>query len=147
MSFIRNVLQPVGETPELDIVLNQDAIVKDGNPPGLQQKPVRIEARSPEENVVALPLTRWTADVHQRRILTVNRRCLAIRIGVVVIGIKHLDLIETHQINAAIASSLPFALCRKGSGPLDMKLHISKRAASVDVAASLGRFRVSVDYS
>src|SRR5207247_11057176 len=147
MRFIGNVPEPAREAPGLEIVRKQDGMVKDRNPPGLQQKPVRIESRSPEKNVVGFPLTRRTADVHQRGILAVNRRGLTIWIGVVLVGIKHLNFIQPHQINTAIASPLPFALYRKRSGPLHVKLDISKRAASIDISTSFGRFRVSVDYS
>src|SRR5688572_29042129 len=122
------MLQPVCWPPQLDIVLNQNAVVQECDPRRLEQPATSVETRTPENDVVALPLAGRTADIDQWRILAVNGSSLPVGIGLVFIGVEYLNLILSHQENAAIATPLALAHGRHGRRPFHMQLNIAESA-------------------
>ena len=58
---------------ELDAVLHEDAVVKDGDAGGAEELAAGIEARAVEDDVIPLPLAWRTCGVHERWILAVQR--------------------------------------------------------------------------
>src|SRR6267143_1339032 len=103
-----------------------------------------------EDDVVRLPLAWRPRGIDERGILAVDRACLAVGIGVVLIGIEHLELVYPHQEDAAVAALLPFALHGGRRGPLDVQLHVAEAAGRdehagaglyLDVAIPHGPFR------
>src|SRR5262249_20723979 len=83
-----------------------------------------FETRPFEDDVIGLPFTRLSRRVHQWGPLSVNRRCLAIGVRLVVIGVEHLDLVTAHDQNAAISAPLAISGDFHGRRPLDVKLDI-----------------------
>src|SRR5437588_11791296 len=114
-----------GRAREFDAVLCQDAVVKFWDASGAQQLSILIEARPVENNVVRLPLARRARGVNQRRILAVNRSRLAICIRFVFVRIQDLNLIDTHQKDATVATLLTLAFGRSGFCELDVQLAIT----------------------
>ncbi len=78
------------------MVLNEDAVVQGCDERGLEQLAVFVKPRPVEDDVVGLPLARRTAGVDPGRVLPVDRRGLAVRVGLTFVGIKDLDFIEAH---------------------------------------------------
>ena len=72
-----------GGPHDFDVVLDQHAILQDGDRCRLQQLAGVIEAWGVIDNVVSLPLARRAARVDQRGVLLVNRAGLAVVIGLV----------------------------------------------------------------
>src|SRR5882672_1435859 len=92
-----------------------------------------------EDDVVRLPLAWRPRGIDERGILAVDRACLAVGIGVVLIGIEHLELVYPHQEDAAVAALLPFALHDGWRGPLDVQLYVAE-AARRDEHAGAGLY-------
>ena len=67
----------------LDVILREHAVVEDGEIRALEQLAVAVEHRGVEHDVVGLPLARLAARVHERRVLLVDRRRLAVEVGLV----------------------------------------------------------------
>ena len=79
-----------------------------------------------EDDVVGLPLTRFSADVHQRRIMAVERAALAVGIGRVFVAVEDLDFIPAHQVDAAIAAPLTVSFDDRWLRPFDVHLTVAK---------------------
>src|SRR5439155_19986067 len=75
----------------------------------------RRESRSREDDVVALPGAGLARRVHERWILAVHRRGLAVGVRRVVVAVEHLNLELAEQEDAAVAASLtvPLHLARR----------------------------------
>src|SRR5438477_10327781 len=112
----------------LDVILNQDAVMNDGEVRRRHDLAIFIHSRSAKENVIALPLTRFAARVHQRDMLFVNACRLSIRVSAIVVRVEDLNLVVSLKKYAAVPSLLSFAFDFCGSAPLDVKLTITKRA-------------------
>ena len=67
MRFVRSPFEPTGGAGELNVVLNQHAVVKHGHPCRGAQLPVRLETGCGVNDVINLPFTRRTAGVDQGR--------------------------------------------------------------------------------
>ena len=100
-----------------------------------------------KDNVVDLPLARWAAGIHERRILPVDSCGLAVRVGLAVIRIKHLHLVEAHQEHAAISAILVFTARGIGRSPFEMQLAVPERVASVHVSGAGDDFEIPVSHS
>src|SRR5436853_7910194 len=74
--FVQRAFAVRGGAGELDVVLYQNAVVKNGRACGTRQLSCRVKTRTVKNNVVGLPFARRTRGVHQRRILAINRRGL-----------------------------------------------------------------------
>src|SRR5271169_3789720 len=57
--LVRRAFTMSGGAAKLDIVLDEDAIVKDGDACGTEQLARCVEARAVKDDVVGLPLPRW----------------------------------------------------------------------------------------
>src|SRR5215472_15187994 len=119
---------------QFDVILHQHAIEENRHSRGAKQLSLWIEARAVKNDIVGLPLARGTSRIDQRRILAVDGRGLAIRVGLVVIRIEHLNFVIAHQKDAAIAALLALASWRNRLGKLDVKLTIAEGFFRVDVA-------------
>ena len=75
---------------------------------GLQEYQFQVDTgvELAKDDVVDLPLTRLSRSVHQRWMLTVNRRRGAVRVGGIVVGVHDLNLVEAHEVDSAIAAGL-----------------------------------------
>lgn len=124
--FVRRPTSVCGRAGELDVVLHEDAVVKDGVARFAQELAVGIEARAVEDDVIPLPFARRARSVDLRWILTVDRGGLAIGVGSVVVGIENLNFVEALQKDAAVAALLAFAVRRRGLAKLDVQLAIAK---------------------
>src|SRR6266536_1178628 len=104
-----------------------------------------IKSRRRPDDVVKLPLSGWTRSIHQRRVLVVNRRGRAIRIGLVFVRIQHLEFVTVQsKKNAAVAPALALAPARCRRRPLNVKLAVSETLQCPDVAASRHAFHRAV---
>ena len=68
-------LTMAGGAGQRDMVLSQDAVMKDGEKGRRGRGPIGIKARPPEHDVVGLPLSGWAARVDQRRVLPIYGGC------------------------------------------------------------------------
>ena len=94
---------------DLNVILNEYAIVNDRHVAWRYYGSVLGKARSAKENVVALPLTRLAARVDHRDVLLVDARSLAVRVSAIVIGIEHLNFVPSLKKHSAISALLAFA--------------------------------------
>ena len=115
------LIQPVPPV-RLDVVLDEDAVVEDGERGLSRDLAVLIEERAMIDDVIALPLARLAAGVDQRHGTAVQRPALAVRIGLVLIGIEDLDLVLALEEHAAVAAALAGALHLRGRRELDVQL-------------------------
>src|SRR3954469_10457349 len=91
MWFVGRAYAVRGGPGEFHVVLYQHAVVQDRRSCRANQLAVARKARSVEDNVVSLPLSRRSRRIHQRWVLSVNRRRLPVGIGPVLIRIENLD--------------------------------------------------------
>ncbi len=136
--FLIRVRSDVNGGPlELDVILNEHAIMNDRHVTWCHDGPILGKAGSAEENVVALPLTWFAARVDEWDVLLVNARSLAVRISGIVVRIQDLNLVPSLEKDPAIGATLSFAFDSCGSAPLDVKLAIAESALRLDVAGRL----------
>src|SRR5438876_4525934 len=133
-----------GGAGEFDVVLRQDAVVEDGDVRGASEFAGCVKARAMPDDVVGLPLAGCASSVHQRRILAIYRGDLAVGVSLAVVRIEHLNFVEAHEEDAAVAAVLVFALGRIGLTKFDVKLAIAKTVLGADVAGLGGNFKVAV---
>ena len=95
-----------GPADQLDVVLDQDPVVDRSDVRRRFHGAVVVKPRRGPNDVVNVPLARWSHRIHLWRCLLVNSPGLAIEIRFVLIGIQDLDLIRIHQENATVAASL-----------------------------------------
>lgn len=126
------------------IVLDEDAVVKDGDTSKMDEFSVLIEFGGMENDIVALPFARLTRSVDERRILAVNGRGLAIGISFIVVGIEDLNFVDAHQENATVAAILVLALGGRWRSELNVKLTIGERLFRIDVAGFRNDFEIAV---
>src|SRR5205807_10659544 len=92
--FVRRAHMVPGGAGELDVVLHQNAIVKNGFARGARQLSRSVKARAVKNDVVGLPLARGTRSIEQRRILSVGGRGLSVGVGFVLVRVQNLRLVE-----------------------------------------------------
>src|SRR6266567_841146 len=111
---------------DLDMVLDQNAVVQDGDGRRLQKLACAIEPWRMIDDVISLPFARPAAGVDQRRLLLIDRCRLPVVVGLVIKGIEHLNLVTLLQINPAVATALALAfdLCRRR--PFHVQLAVSE---------------------
>ena len=126
------------------MVLRQHAVEQQRDGGRLQQLRIGREPWTVEDDVVGLPLARRTCGIHQRRILAIDRAGLAVRVGLVPVGLQHLNFVQRVQIHAAVARLLIAAMGRVRGSPLDVQLAISERLLGDDVAGAGGDLEVAV---
>lgn len=102
-------------------MMHHDAVVHHGKHGGRHHLPV-LDLGTLADNVVSLPLARLAGDIHQRRILVVERSGLTVGISVVFKGVEHLDLAPERGKDAAVAAALAAAFHLLRCGPLDVEL-------------------------
>jgi len=135
---------PAGTAFEFNVVLDQDAILEDGERGLSRDLAVLIEERAMIDDVITLPLTRLAAGVGERDGPAVQRGTLAVRIGLVVVGIEDLDLILSVQEHTAVAPALAGALHVRRRGELDVELTGAEVFRCRDVAGLLDRLHVAI---
>src|SRR5215211_1813825 len=74
-----------GGAPDLDVILDEHTVVNNGNGAWRHYRPILAKPQRSEEDVVRLPLARFSARVHERDVLLVNARSLAVRIRSIVV--------------------------------------------------------------
>src|SRR6185503_18567652 len=96
------------------------------------------------DNIVGLPLARRKAGVGQGRILAVDGTSRTVGVGLVAVGIEHLDFVSVQpEEDAAIAAALAFALRRHGRSPFDVQLAITEVLQRANVAAAFDALHVA----
>jgi len=133
-----------GRACEFHIVLREDAIVKNRETRRARDLSRRIETRSVKNNVVRLPLARWQRSIHLRRILSIDRGSLAVRVGPILVGIENLYFVKPHQENAAVPAFLAFSVGRSGFAKFHVKLAIAECFFAVDRTGVGNNFHVAV---
>jgi hypothetical protein len=125
-------------------VLNEHAIVQNGKAARFDGT-IRPLFGSAEDDVVGLPFSRLFRGVDQWRGHSVERTGLSLRIGFILVGIEHLNLVTALEVNAAVAPALPCPLDLGWSGPLNMQLHISKLLPGHDAARAVHNHHTILD--
>src|SRR5207249_2160968 len=131
-----------GLAQNLNVVLHQDAIVKDRDV-GRRFQFALLEAWSDEDRVIALPFARRTRRVDQRGVLTVDGGATAVGIGPVLVTVEHLQFVFSEQKNSTVAPLLTVAFGRRGRGKFEVQLDVGKLVLREDVAT----FRFAYDYA
>src|ERR1051326_1887078 len=121
---------------EFDVVLDKYAVVEDGHVSWLQDFSIFGKARSMEDDVVRLPLTRPTARIHEWDVLFVDAPPLTIRISSSLVGVEDLDLVLSLKEDATVAASLSFPLDLRGSPPLHVELTVAESTLGLNVAST-----------
>ena len=106
---------------DLEVVLNQNAVLENGYVTGLDQF-FAVKNRTHENDVVRLPFARLAASVDSRRILLVNSAALTVIVGLVDVAVQNLDFVRTIE-NAAVAASLTFAFNFRRRSEFNVKLN------------------------
>ena len=106
--------------PDRGIVLYQDPVVDHGNPCRRNHTAAAAEDRCGKNDIVRLPFARRQAGIDQRGYLFVDRSRLAIAVGLMLVGIQHLNFIQPLEKDAAVASILAFFQGLGGATPFDM---------------------------
>src|SRR5476649_129729 len=107
------------------------------------QRSVRIKYRRHPDDVIALPLARLSNRVDKRNSLLINASCLAVDIGLVVVGIENLQLVSgvaatgRRQKDAAIAARLIGPGDTLGDPPFNVELEIVELARSEEHTSEL----------
>src|SRR5262245_14042084 len=109
-----------GFAVNLDVILNQYAVVKDRHASTSYRFANLVEAWRGENNVITLPFAWRARGVYQRRMLFVDGSGLAVKVGFVVVRIEHLHFVMSHQEDAAVASPLTFAFDFRRRCPFDV---------------------------
>src|SRR5205823_14696398 len=97
-----------------------------------------VAARSGEYDAVGLPFARPAGRVDERRVLSINRRGLTVRVRDVVKAVEDLDFVPAHEKDAAVAAILILASRRIRRRPLDMQLAVAEFIPGRDVAGPRG---------
>ena len=129
---------PAGAAGKLDIVLDLDAIVDDGEFGAAGDFAFFVKERAVKGDVVGLPLARFTAGIHERLGTAVESATLAVRIGDVFIAIEHLDFELSHQKDPAVAAALARALDLERSGEFNVESAGTKFFFTLDVTSAGG---------
>src|SRR5712675_1529658 len=135
-----------GRTGQFNVVLHEHAVVKGGDTRGPQKFTGSVETRAVKDDVVDLPLPRWTRGVHLRRKLAVNGRGLAVGIGFTLIRVEHLHFVNTVQEDAAVAAILILAFWGIWLGKFNVKLAIAESIFGVELASFGHDFEIAVFY-
>src|ERR1700682_2050327 len=130
----------------LDVVLDQRSVVQNRNACALDGLPLLVESRRPEKDVVSLPLAGRARCVHQWSVLFVDRSGLPMEVGFVAVRVEYLDLVVTHEENAAIPALLSFAFDGCRGCPLDVELTVAERLRGKDVARPWRYFYVTISH-
>src|SRR5205823_4657410 len=102
-----------------------------------------MKRRCRPDNVVALPFTRLSHRVHERRVLLVDARCLTIHVRLVVVRIEDLDLVACvagtgrGEKDAAVAAGLTRSRDALRDAPLEVELIVGEATLRLDVAGGL----------
>jgi hypothetical protein len=105
---------------------------------------IGFETRGAEKNIEGLPLTWFSANVDQGRVLPVDRTGLTVCIGWVVKGIQYLDFELALQKHAAVTTPLALSLDSGWSCPFDVQLNISEGLGAVGVSTATEWFHGTV---
>ena len=134
------------QTEDGGVVLNQHTIMQNCERVGANDSPFRIKSRTVENDVVGLPLAGRSAHIDQGRVLAVDCRCLPVRVGLALVGIKYLDfiIIEVHHEDPAVPSILILAVGRVGSGPFHVELVIAESLLGFDVASARNYLEIAL---
>src|SRR5678815_4202569 len=144
MLLVRRPLLVRRRPGQHDVVLNEDAVVQDGEPRRTRDLARRIESRPMEDDVVRLPLAGRATRVHERRELPVDRRGLAVRIRLVLVRVEYLHLVAPHEEDTAVAALLTLTHSREWGHPFDVELGITERVARDDPAGAGRHLHISL---
>ena len=108
------------------VILHQHAVVKCRHARGTCQPAIGGETRRDEHDVVGLPFTRRPAGIHQRRLLLVDGRRLAVHVGLVVPGIEDLQFVEAHEIDPAVTPALAGSHDLRGCAEFQVELDVTE---------------------
>ena len=129
---------PARAAGKLDVVLDLDAVVDDGESGASGDFAFFVKEWAVEGDVVGLPLTRFATGIHERLGTTVESAALAVGIGDVFIAIEHLDFVLSHQKDPAVATALARALDLGGSGEFNVESAGTKFFFALNVARAWG---------
>ena len=101
--FIRGHVSPDGDPEQFLSVVYEHAIVEHGHIGRSEQRSVRVEFRGFEHDIIGLPFTWRPAGIYQGWLPAVQGGRGAVSVGLVLIGIEHLNFVLLHEVDAAIA--------------------------------------------
>ena len=138
MGFVVWRLVPIRYAGKLDMIVNQDAIVEGRDVSRTFYRAVFVESGSGKHDVKRLPFAGTATSINRWRLLFVNRAALTIKICLVVKRIENLNFVLAHQVDAAIATPLPFAFDFRGRRKFDVQLTVTKILFRANVGAFYG---------
>jgi hypothetical protein len=68
--------------------------------------------------------------------LFVNRTCLSVGVGRIIVIVQNLYFIPSHQENTTVAASLAFSFYHIRSAPFDMELYVAKTLFGSDITCA-----------
>ena len=77
--------------------------------------------------------------------MTIEGAGLAVGIGLVLVGIEHLDFVAALQVNTAVAATLAIAFDLGRRGPLDVELDVTKLFPGADAAGGVDFHRAVLE--
>src|SRR5262245_39908744 len=107
----------------LSVIVNGDAVPEHGLESSLHELAI-LESWRFEHEVVTLPFTAVARGVDRRRPLAVDRAGLSVGVSTVLEAVEHLNLVEPHEEDAAVAAPLAVAGDDGGRGPFEVKLDV-----------------------
>src|SRR5882724_6855204 len=107
MRTVRRAFEPASGAGQLDIVLDQHAVVQNGDARGREEFAGVVKSRSGVNDVIDLPLAGGKGGVHEWRILSIDGGGLAVHIGLAFKRVEDLDFITAKaKEDAAVSTAL-----------------------------------------
>ena len=136
----------VGQPVDLDVVLNEHAVVQHRDPRPVDDLSLLVEFRGVEDDVVRLPLAGLARSIHQRRVLLVDRAGLTVVVSLILIRVEDLHLVALHQEYAAVAAFLAFAFHDRRRRPFDVQLRVAEFVGGDHVPSSWHHLDITVTH-
>ncbi len=118
------------------MVLYQNSVIENGERALLYDASTRIASRRVEDYVVRLPLLRWSAGVHQWRVLAVQSACGPVGVSRILVGIENLDLVQSLEEDSAVTPQLAMLIRHIRDRELDVDLGVAELLFAENVAGS-----------
>ena len=124
---------------KLNVVVNYDTVLNNGNSAVLANLVVLVEAGSTENDVVGLPLKRRKTSVAKRSMHLVDTGAVVILRAFDTVGVKNLTLVAAVDVNAAVASALTGSFRHIRNSEFNVNVSIAKLIVGDNIAVTNGK--------
>ena len=123
---------------KLNVIVNYDTVLDNGNSAVLANFVALVEARSTENYIVCLPLKGRKTSVAKRSMYLINTGTIVVLRILYAVGVKNLALIAAVDVNAAVASALTGSFRHIGDSELNVNVSITKLIVGDNIAVTNG---------